>query len=360
MATFSDCSREIINLPAHTIEIILDFLTLLSEVSKTLLLGSLRHPIYFDVVRGFLENAQNFFERTLLKRICANPGQVAISPAPLARTSVCFQVASIALRRSMSIEGRTAPSALGQTAEQITRVNAPRVINAFDMRPACIFFVDILHLFPQFLGNHRFAIIFKPKVAKLKNATINWIAPKGCEGIQRAKDASRFVDFMETGAGSAHDKGFSDTWNPVRIWYPAVCYSYCAIPANTHLYRFALEPTWRHTWYTSMFFHEFTEPAFGVPGSLTLFLLVGNVDQNFNNMRVHSIWNGICQGMDGDTAFSQGGFVILRIIQVAGKACVVPNENTFGTGNFMLAHINHFVEGITPDRGTTRTRFINK
>lgn len=89
------------------------------------------------------------------------------------------------------------------------------------------------------------------------------------------------------------------------------------------------------------------ESALGVGGGLAAFFFVGDVYEKFDDAPILSFGDGVGEGVDEDATVAEEGFVVNGIIEVAGEAGVIPEEQGFGAGVGVTIGVDHGVEGFT-------------
>jgi hypothetical protein len=79
-----------------------------------------------------------------------------------------------------------------------------------------------------------------------------------------------------------------------------------------------------------MFEHQVAQAAFGIDGGLAAFFFVGDVDEEFYNPSVLTFGDGVGDRVDQDFTIAQQGFVVDGVVQVAGEAGIIPEQQGFG------------------------------
>lgn len=85
---------------------------------------------------------------------------------------------------------------------------------------------------------------------------------------------------------------------------------------------------------------------------MTAFLFVGDIDEEFDDAAVLALGDGVGEGVDGDLSVAEEGFVVDGVIEVAGEAGVVPEQETVRALAGGAVEIEHAVEVFAPDGGT--------
>lgn len=118
-------------------------------------------------------------------------------------------------------------------------------------------------------------------------------------------------------------------WNPAVIFPFETCARVDGDDGLTH------EAARRRAWNCSLG-NDGTDSVCGIDGSLAALLFVGYVDQDLDETPIGSLGDVVGEGMDDDVAFgAQQGFVVSGIIQIAGEAGVVPEEDGCGAIGFV-------------------------
>ena len=91
-------------------------------------------------------------------------------------------------------------------------------------------------------------------------------------------------------------------------------------------------------------FDQVFEAAFGVGGCLLAFFFVGDVDEEFNHATVFAFRYLVIEGVDDYAPLTQAEFVELGVVYIAGKAGVIPEEQTTRAVGWDLVFCEHAVE----------------
>lgn len=148
-------------------------------------------------------------------------------------------------------------------------------------------------------------------------------------------------------------EGEADAGDEGGVWNPAVILAFKPCAGVDGDDGFALEATRRDTWHGALG-DDGADAIFGVDGGLTTLFLVGDVDQEFDEAPVGSLGDMVGEGVDDDAAFAEEGFVVGGVVEVAGEAGVVPDEEGCGAFGFVAGVGDEAVEVVTPCSGASR------
>ncbi len=199
----------------------------------------------------------------------------------------------------------------------------------------------------------RFAVVFDDEVGtKLEDADIDFVVEKSFVGVVGAEQVSSNLDLRQGGASRAHLEGALDGGHDLSIGQPAVGVARSSIAVGADLDQLALEAGGRFAWDAAVLFHQVPQAALGIGGGLAAFFGVGDIDEEFDDAAVLAFGDGVGDGVDDHAAVADEGFVVDGVIQITGKAGVVPEEDPFGAVLFAAGGVDELVEFITGSSGT--------
>jgi len=217
-----------------------------------------------------------------------------------------------------------------------------------------------LNLIPCFHRDHGFAIIGDDEIRIMQLAFVDGVCKKRQIGIERAVEPDAGVDEFERLILRAHLKGFLNTSFEGGIWNPSVRDMLCFVTAFADVDELTHDPARRSARHAAIFLNEVTQAALCVDARLTALLFVGHVDEEFDEATIVSVRDVVFQRMDDDAPPADVYFVTLRVIDVAGEAGVIPEDETVGALVGAEIHVDHALEIVAVLSGAARFGFVYK
>ena len=202
------------------------------------------------------------------------------------------------------------------------------------------------------------AVVFDDEVAELEDADVELVGEEGFVGADACVEFGLFVDVCECCALGFELEGKLEAWHEVWVWDPAMGGVGGAVSSYPNLYRLSFESAGGCAWDASVFEDEFAEAALGVGGGLAAFFFVGDVYEEFDDASVLAFGDGVGEGVDEDVSVAEEGFVVDGVVEVAGEAGVVPEEETTWPSVGMAVAVDHGVEGVAACGGAARAGFV--
>lgn len=219
---------------------------------------------------------------------------------------------------------------------------------------------DLLDCLPRFEINDGFAVAFDDEVAEFEDADVDAVGEEGFVGVEGGVEARGFVNVLEGGASGAHFKSLFDAVFEFGVGVPTVGYVVGAVAALSDLYGRALEAHRRRARHTSVFLNEVAESAFGIGRGLSSFFFVGHIYEEFDDATVVAFGDLVVEGVDEDLVGADEGFVVDGVVEVAGEAGVVPEDERVGALVGDAVVVDHAVEVVASCGGAAAFGFVAK
>lgn len=159
------------------------------------------------------------------------------------------------------------------------------------------------------------------------------------------------MDAQEGYASGFEFEGFFYAGDEFWIGIPTMCDVFGFVTAGAEVDGCAHESARWCSGDAAISFDEVFESAFGVGGGLLAFFFVGDVDEEFNDATVFAFRYLVVEGMDDYAPLTQAEFVELGVVYVAGKAGIVPEEQTTWSVGWDLVFREHAVEVVAARGG---------
>lgn len=196
------------------------------------------------------------------------------------------------------------------------------------------------------------AVVLDGEVSEMEDTDDELVGEEGFVTVDASVEFRLFVDLGEGGALGFELEGELYAWHKVWVGDPAMGDVGGTVSPGPNLNRFTFEAAGGCTWDASMFEDEVTQAALGVCRGLAAFFFVGDVYEEFDDASVLPFGDGVGEGVDGDAAVTEEGFVIDGIVEVTGEAGVVPEDESAGALAGMAVEVDHAVEIVTTCGGS--------
>jgi len=195
------------------------------------------------------------------------------------------------------------------------------------------------------------AVAFDGEVRKMQNPDVEFILKKSVIGVQRVVDVRLFVDLEEGASLGFHPEGDAETGYPVGIRIPTMSNVVGVVASFAKVDGCALEAARGRARDTTIFLYEVTKPTLRIEGGLFAFFFVGHVDEEFDEAAIVAFRDLVVEGVDEDAPFADDDLVELGIVDVAGEAGIVPEEETTWSLSWDLVEGEHTVEVVATGEG---------
>ncbi len=219
---------------------------------------------------------------------------------------------------------------------------------------------DGLDFVPGLAVNNRRAVVLNGDVAKFEDADVELVGEEGLVGIERFEEGGLFVDLNEGGARGFEFEGLLNRGDEFGIGNPAMGDAGSVVAALANGDRFALEAARGDARDAVIFLNEFAQSALGIGAGLTAFLFVAEIYEEFDDAAVVAFGDGIVDGVNNDLVCAEEGFVVDGVVEVAGEAGVVPQDETCRALFFVAVEIHHAIEVFAADGGAAALGFVHK
>jgi len=349
---FGDGRRHVVDLAEEFGEVVLEVFALICGCFD---LGGLFAAARFEKgedVFGLAQDLVDLLDDSGFDRVGGDGGEVAIAAALAAGTAIGAGNLSVTLGRDVAIKGCMAASALDEAAKEEGTMLAARMLGRVGLQVA--FFGEtglaLLDGLPEVEGDDGFAIILDDEGAEFKDAGIEPVAEKSGVGVERTIETGGEVDLVEGSPRGAHLEGLEDARGEFGIGDPAMRLALDA-PFADDGERFTLEAARGRAWHGALF-DDVTQAAPRAEGGFVFFLFIGDVDEGLDDVGVGTFGDGIGERMDEDAALTEDAFVDLRVVEVAGEAGEIPDEEGARAERLGSGGGHHFVEVITGGDGS--------
>ena len=361
-AAFGDGVGHILNLAAKFFEFLLGEFALGEELVLFFVLGELLGAEELDELFGMGKLGLQLIEDACFEGGGGQAREVAIAAAHLAGTGVGGVGFAIALVGGVDVEWGATAGAEEQATEEVVAGLTAGMGEGIggDVALVGVAVLDELDLIPDLAGDNGAAVVFDGEVAEFENAEVEPVVEEGAVGVEGAVEAGGGVDLEQGFARGAHFEGLADSGDELGVGDPAVGDVGGAVAALANVDGFALEADRRDARDAAVLQDEVAQASAGVGGGLTALLFVGDIDEEFDDAAVLALGDGVGEGVDGDLSITEEGFVVDGVIEVAGKAGVVPEQETMRSLDGGTVEIEHAVEVFTPDGGTARAGHVDK
>ena len=166
------------------------------------------------------------------------------------------------------------------------------------------------------------------------------------------------MDVFDGNPFSAHEPGLFDGFGECGIYDPAMENVSGSIAALADLDRLTHEPTRRCARHGPVGGEHVLESALDVVAEILEEFAVGKVNDGLIKAAEIVIGNVILDGVHGEAAHTQQGAVVLGIIDVAGKAAVLPEDDAVIEAARIFKVADHGQEAVPADDRGTRAGFI--
>ena len=219
--------------------------------------------------------------------------------------------------------------------------------------------VEALDGLESLFGDHRLTIIFDDLIAVVKLPQVDAIFEKVAQAaVGGVEAAGRGADLVVGSTLGAHLPGEPGTVPGFGIRNPARNGMGFAAAVGADGDDLTLEAAGRGAGHAAVFADEVAEAASDVGGEVLEEAGVHPVDRGLEKAAVEAVWNLVFHAEDGVPAPAEICLVELRVVNVAGEAGKLPDDDALflAIGSAEVAH--HLLESFAGDGGGTRAGFI--
>lgn len=219
--------------------------------------------------------------------------------------------------------------------------------------------IQVLHGLEGFFGDHWFDVVGDDLIAIVKFAAVDPV-------LKEVFDAA--VGGVQIPGGNAdvrvgcaffpHLPGKAGTVPGFGIGYPFVDNVGFAIPVRADVDRFTFEAAGRGAGDAAIFADQVAQAAFDIGGEVIQEALVHPVDGGLKETAVEAIWYLVLDAEDLIAAAAEVGFVELGVVDVAGEAGELPDDDALLLGCAGAEVVHHGLESLAGDGGGARAGFV--
>lgn len=170
---------------------------------------------------------------------------------------------------------------------------------------------DDLDFIPQFARDYGRAIIFDDEIAKMQHADVDGVVEKRYIRIDRVIKFCFSVDLRQAFSCGFHAKGFVDAKFEIWIGIPTMGGALCAFEGFDD--DGCADKSERGNAWDCSLFDDVPQTAPGSHRGFVLFLLVGNINDGFNDGTEITFGDFVGERMDDDVSIAKRGFVELSV-----------------------------------------------